>query len=225
VHGGGWQGGRRTNYRSWGPYLAARGYAVFAISYRFSAPGRPSYPQAVDDVRAAVEFVKTDAAVNADPARVALMGDSAGGHLAALVALGDDRPVKVLIGNYGVYDLAAQWQHDLADGPTPSAAEQFLGVPLIDDRRRYFEASPLSYVTRDRNALSVFLAYGLADYVVDPATQSEAFLHALLQAGFYVRTLVAPDEGHFWASEPIDEPTSTTARMAPRLVRFLADRL
>ena len=225
MHGGAWQGGRRSNYRHWGPYFAARGYTVFAPSYRVSAPGRPSYPQTVADIRAAVEFVKTDAAAGADPARIALMGDSAGAHLAALVALSGETPVKVLVGTYGVYDLAAHWDYELRTSPGASAVEQFLGASLVDDRRRYFEASPLSYVSRARNGLAVFLAYGLRDHVVDPATQSEAFLRALGQAGFYVRTLVAPNDGHFWASEPIDEPTSTPARMAPRLARFLAERL
>jgi acetyl esterase/lipase len=62
-----------------------------------------------------------------DPQRVGLMGDSAGGHLAALLALAADRfteghgddanaanaiDVKAVVGFYGIYDMLAQWNHD-----------------------------------------------------------------------------------------------------------------
>jgi acetyl esterase/lipase len=85
VRGGGWQGGTKGGYRFWGPYLNQQGIALYAIDYRLSKPGQPAYPQEVQDVRAAVQFVKSKAAdLKADPERVGLMGDSAGAHLAAL---------------------------------------------------------------------------------------------------------------------------------------------
>src|SRR5260370_39772196 len=58
AHGGGGQGGARTGYRSWGPYLAEHGIALYAIDYRLAQPRQPSYPQAGCDRRAALEFVK-----------------------------------------------------------------------------------------------------------------------------------------------------------------------
>src|SRR5947209_1931120 len=88
VHGGAWQLGERTLYRWWGPYLAQRGIALFAVDYRLSKPGQPSYPKPIQDVRAAIQFLRYKADdLKADPQRVALMGDSAGAHLAALTAL------------------------------------------------------------------------------------------------------------------------------------------
>src|SRR5437763_969351 len=57
MHGGAWQLGERTLYRFWGPYLAQRGIALFAIDYRLSKPGQPSYPKPVQDARAAIQFV------------------------------------------------------------------------------------------------------------------------------------------------------------------------
>ena len=57
VHGGGWRLANRDNYRHLGAWLAARGYAVFAVTHRLSKPGRKAYPEAVQDVRAAVQFV------------------------------------------------------------------------------------------------------------------------------------------------------------------------
>jgi acetyl esterase/lipase len=68
VHGGGWQGGAKAGYRFWGPYLNQRGIALYAIDYRLSKPGQPAYPQEVQDVRAAIQFVKSKAAdLKADP--------------------------------------------------------------------------------------------------------------------------------------------------------------
>ncbi len=93
VHGGGWQQGARESYRYWGPYLAERGIALFAASYRLAKAGEPSYPAAIYDIRAAVQFVKGRAeALSLDASRVGLMGDSAGAHLAAMVALAGDKP-------------------------------------------------------------------------------------------------------------------------------------
>src|SRR5215468_556096 len=61
VHGGGWQGGVRSAFQYWGPYLAARGYALFAISYRLAKKGQKMFPQAVTDVRAGVQFARGSA--------------------------------------------------------------------------------------------------------------------------------------------------------------------
>jgi pimeloyl-ACP methyl ester carboxylesterase len=96
---------------------------------------------------------------------------------------------------------------------------------LSNDRRVYFDASPLSYVTVENTALAVLLAYGTHDDVADHVVQSEAFLRALKQAQFVARTVVIPAAGHFWASEPIDASWSSSSRLAPRLVRFLEERL
>ena len=243
VHGGGWQLGDRDSYRHWGAYLAQRGYALFAAGYRLSKPGEKSYPHAVNDIRAAVQFVKgAGAALKLDPARVALMGDSAGAHLAALVALAGDSPlfagayrddahaalatkVKVLVGVYGVYDLVQQWNHDLVSRPGASITEKFLGAAPIEDRRLYFDASPLSHATTANNAVAVFLAYGIEDDIVDPPAQSGVFLTALKQARFFVRAVAIPGAGHFWMADPVEEAGSFAAHLAPRLLRFLAEKL
>lgn len=243
VHGGGWQQGDRSSYRHWGPYLARRGIALFSIEYRLSGLRRPSFPQAVHDVRAAVQFVRGEAGGLAlDPDRVGLMGDSAGGHLAALVALAGDEPafagayrddphggrstaVKAVVSIYGVYDLTAQWNFDLRARPRDSIVEKFIGKSAIDDRRIFFDASPLSYATARSNAPGFLLAWGTADDIVEPATQALPFRDALKQAGFYVRTVVLTDAPHFWCSDPLDEPGSYPGFLAPRALRFLQLKL
>jgi acetyl esterase/lipase len=239
VHGGGWQIGDRKFYRYWGNYLAKHGYATFAIEYRLMKPGFKTWPGAVCDCMAAVQFVRGRAVeLGLDPRRVALMGDSAGAHLAALVALAGEESlfsseyrndryaavpagVKAVVGVYGVYDMAAQWEHDLVARPRDPITEKFLGCAPTVNRKVFFEASPLSYATVDKNTTRFLLIYGREDDVADPATQSERFLLALKQAGFFARTIVVPGAGHFWSADPIEEPGSFGAYVGPRLLRFL----
>ncbi len=96
------------------------------------------------------------------PDRIGLVGDSAGAHLASLVALAGDQfnsaycddaaasvpaNVKCVIGFYGVYDMHAQWTHDLTSRPNDKIVEKFLGASPMQNRRVYFDASPISYAT------------------------------------------------------------------------------
>ena len=240
VHGGGWQIGNRQFYRYWGLFLARAGYAVFAIDYRLGKPG--AYPAAVYDTKAAVQFIRAKAAeFDLDPDRIGLIGDSAGAHLAALVALAGDQyasayrddadaavpaNVKCMVGFYGVYDMYAQWTRDLAARPNDKIVEKFLGVSPMQNRRIYFDASPISYATMDHNQIHFLLIHGTDDDIVDPETQSEAFLSALAQAGFFVRRIVIPGAGHFWSSDPFEgDPHSYSAQTIPRLMRFLESSL
>src|SRR5580765_4718084 len=200
VHGGGWRLANLDNYRHLGPWLAERGYVTLAVTHRLSKPAEKVYPEAVQDVRAAVQFAKAKAGeLKIDPERIAIMGDSSGGHLASLVALageyalfkdgnrsdpygGISTQVKVAVSVYGVHDLARQWRHDQVSRPRDQIVEKFLGSSLIDDRRIYFDASPLSYVSASNNGTAFLLAWGTEDDVVDHREQGEAFLEALKQA-------------------------------------------
>jgi acetyl esterase/lipase len=241
VHGGGWQAASPAIYQYWGPYLAKNGYAVFAPSYRLSKPGAKTFPQAVYDVKAAIQYVRANAAeLNVDPARIGLMGDSAGAHLAALVALAADEPmfssdyrnaphaatpanVKTMVGFYGVYDMQAQWHHDQLARPRDQITEKFLGQSPMQNRRVYFDASPTSYATvdkREKLGTRFLLVYGTDDDIVDPATQSKVFLNNLKQAGFFARQTVIPGAGHFFTAWPV-EPGSYNAVAAPQILMFL----
>ncbi len=242
VHGGGWQQGSRDIYRFWGPFLAERGYVLLAIDYRVAAPGRKCFPDAVHDVRAAVQFLRSQAAAfKVDPARIALIGDSAGAHLASLVALAGDSPifsgvyrndtyagestkVKAAIGVYGIYDMVRQWNSDQVSRPRNQITEQFLGGAPMDDRRVFFDASPMSYVTMANNKTAFLLAYGTEDDIVDRG-QSDDFLLALKQAKFYARNAVFPGWGHYWMATDPKDPATGSFLLAPRLLRFLNDML
>jgi acetyl esterase/lipase len=241
VHGGGWDQGSRDCYREWGIYLAERGFALFATDRRHFKPDEPAFPGVIEDLQAAVRYVRTHAAeLNVDPQRIALMGESSGGYIAALTGLLGDIPmggkagsavpaascgVKAVIAFYGVYDLAAEWNFEQQARPFDRVTEKLLGAPLVDDRKRYFEASPVAYVTRDRNHLAFFLAWGTADDVVSEELHSRPFAQMLGQANFVLHTAILPYAQHYWATEPLQGEASHASLMAPRLVRFLGQYL
>jgi acetyl esterase/lipase len=243
AHGGGWQAGARSAFQFWGPYLAARGYMLFAISYRLAKKGQKMFPQAVTDVLAAVQFVRGSAGeIKADPERIGLFGASAGAHLAALAALGAGSEifknaypndahaavspkVKALIGVYGVYDLVEMWQRYQLQSPRENNIENFMGCAPMDDARRYFDASPINYATFANNHIGVFLSVGTEDDLVNRRAQTDAFLLRLKQANFFVRPCIVQGAPHYWLNDPIEEPGSYSGFMAPRLMRFLPERL
>jgi acetyl esterase/lipase len=243
IHGGGWQNGGPERYRYWGPWLAARGYAVFSITYRLVKPGVKRWPDCLHDCRAAVQFIRANAArYGIDPDRIAMVGDSAGAHLAALVALAGDRPefanaypddphakvstkVKVVCGVYGVYDMAGQWEHDQIHRPVDQITEKLLGARLPDSRRLFFDASPLAYCTTDNNQTAFLIAWGTDDDIVDHLSQSQAFLRALKQSGAFARPVILQGAPHFWMDDPIEEDRSVAGYLAPRFARFLEMKL
>lgn len=242
VHGGGWVQGARNAFQYWGPYLAARGYAVFSISYRLAKTGQKTFPHAVQDVLAAIQYVRGNAAsLKIAPDRIGLFGHSAGGNISALAALGGRSPifangypqdphakvgteVKVLAGVYGVYDVAHMWQTYNQQSSENNIAK-FLGASLPENRQLYFDASPISYATVANNKVAVHLSTGTEDDLVDRSANTDAFILALKQAGFFVRSHVVQGARHYWGSDPIDEPGSQSGYLAPRLVRFLQEKL
>jgi pimeloyl-ACP methyl ester carboxylesterase len=85
--------------------------------------------------------------------------------------------------------------------------------------------SDVETYSRYRNQTAFLVVWGTDDDLVDPHSQSEAFVTALKQAGFFVRTVIVPGAPHFWMWDPLDEPTSFTGFVAPRLLRFLQQQL
>ena len=96
--------------------------------------------------------------------------------------------VKVFAGVYGVYDVAEMWQKYNAQSPKQNNIEWFLGASLPDNRQLYFDASPISYAITANNKIAVHLSVGTEDDLVDRKAHTDAFVLALKQAGFFVRT-------------------------------------
>jgi acetyl esterase/lipase len=241
VHGGGWVQGVRTAFQYWGPYLAVRGYVLFAISYRLAKKGQKTFPQAVQDVLAGIQFVRGSAAeLKVDPERIGVFGISAGAHLGSLATLSGtafaggypqdkfasvSAKAKAFVGIYGIYDVKEMYHKYNAQTPIENNIQHFLGTTPMENPRLYFEASSISYATVANNQTGVYLAVGTEDDLVNRAPQTDAFQLALKQAGFFVRTCILPGAPHYWGNDPIEEPNSYSGFLAPRLVRFLQERL
>lgn len=118
VHGGGWSIGSKDAYDNMGKRLAHAGWVAASIEYRLGDDG--VYPRAVQDTVCALSYLRNHAReLRVDPARVAVLGYSAGGHLAALVGVAADRPPHV---------------PDCAEGPTAPPAAVISGAPILDLR-------------------------------------------------------------------------------------------
>lgn len=151
VHGGGWNSGDRTQLASFNHWLASLGYAVAAISYRL-APAHP-WPAPRDDTLAAIAFLKANATtLRLDPARLVLLGRSAGGQIAEVVAYtAHDPAIRGLVALYSPSDLnfgyAHAWEDDALKSPT--LMRQYLGGPPATAQANYDSASALNHVTAD----------------------------------------------------------------------------
>jgi acetyl esterase len=169
VHGGGWEAGdKRTYIGPWFGTLTNAGIAWFTINYRL-AP-RWKHPAAVEDIESAVRWVQANAkSLGIDPRRVALMGESAGGHLAALAGLRRRVRVAAVISFYGIYDLPLWFRQR---GEVPRNIAKYLPDEKPETLR---EASPVNYVSRD--SPPIMLVHGTGDIGV-PWKQSERLCQA-----------------------------------------------
>src|SRR5437773_4156894 len=143
VHGGGWVAGDKQQYITYiFQPLSDAGFAWFSINYRL-AP-KYKFPADADDVEAAIRFIKVNAAkYNIDPRRIALIGESAGGHLVSYVGA-RNRPesrVAAVVSMYGIHDFISacvEWK------PVPTEILQLFGISEInaDSAPILLKASP-----------------------------------------------------------------------------------
>jgi len=194
IHGGGWRGGGKAEYGRSVARLARYGLVVVAVEYRLSAPGVPSWPGNLADVREAVRWVRRNASgYGIDPDRVAVIGASAGGHLALMLGTtpaGDPAGVRAVIDFYGPTDLRALYA---LRTPADQAIGMFLGGPPEAVPSRYDAASPLRHVAP--GAPPVLIVHGLDDLLVPPG-QSLLLAEALRRAAVPHRLLAVPGARH-----------------------------
>lgn len=166
VHGGGWDGGERQEIAHFNHWLAGRGYAVAAISYRL-APKFP-WPAQRDDVQAALAFLKGRAAeLQIDPMRFVLLGRSAGGQIAEAVAYSAPDPaVRGVIALYAPADMHFAYAYSREDDvlKSPHLLRQFLGGAPDAARANYDSAS--GYLHVSRSTPPTLLIHGRLDTLV-----------------------------------------------------------
>jgi acetyl esterase/lipase len=89
IHGGGWRSGNKNQMRVLAQEITTKGYSCFAIEYRLSLEAK--YPQAIYDVKNAIKFIKDNAKrFHVDPDKIAVLGCSSGGQMAALIGTTND---------------------------------------------------------------------------------------------------------------------------------------
>lgn len=186
IHGGGWEeGDRKTPMLLW---MVAQGYALASIDYRLS--GQACFPSQIIDCKDALVYLRTHAEeYNIDPKRIAVAGDSAGGHLAALMGTsaghadwepeGADCSVQAVVDFYGPTALGRNWPNSVKPG---SCESKLLGVPVATPQgmARAACASPLTYI--DGTEPPFLIIHGDADDVV-PFEQSVYLRNALEAVG------------------------------------------
>ncbi|MBD2120689.1 alpha/beta hydrolase [Trichocoleus sp. FACHB-262] len=199
IYGGAWRGGSPLANAVFSRYMAARGYTVFAIDYRH-AP-QHQFPAQLEDVRTALAFVREHATeYEADGDRIALLGRSAGGHLAMLAAYQPDAlPIRAVVSYYGPFNLTAGY----TDPPEPDPIDvravlrAFLGGTPTEKPALYRQASPATYVTRPLPP--TLLVHGRRDHLVE-VKFAQRMYQRLRSVGSPVALLELP-----WAEHSFDE--------------------
>jgi acetyl esterase/lipase len=189
IHGGGWTLGDKGDQGL--PLmltLAARGWICVAINYRLCP--RDRFPASLVDCKRAVAWLRTHVAeYGGDPHCIVVTGGSAGGHLAALVALTPDAPelqpgfeaadtrVAGCVPLYGVYDfLDREGLRGDGGGMTRWLAQRVMPCPPGDDARVWDWASPVAQVNAD--APPFFVLHGAYDSIAC-VEEARAFVRRL----------------------------------------------
>lgn len=187
IHGGAWRSGDRGDYL---PYLvdyANKGYITATVSYRLKdvAP----FPAAVQDVSCAIKWIARNAPqYGIDTSRVALVGGSAGAHLAMMVGYGSndfpfadecsvDQPsikIDAIVDLYGPVDLTTPYAR------SSYQVQDFLNESYEDNPGIYKAASPKTYISPGVPPTLIF--QGTLDALV-PVSQSDSLDIWLSRAG------------------------------------------
>lgn len=244
VHGGGYAGGSRRDFTPWLEKagliqkVLAAGFAFVSLDYRLGFEA--SFPAAIHDGNSALRWLAHHAnKLGLDANRFALWGESAGGHLASLVALTQGDPffegdngvargvnykIAALCDWYGAADLNTIVRP--MDGTDESLPELFrfppeyfnLGAQRWQDRELRRQASPVEYVSGSMPP--TLRVQGSADQMV-PYSQSVEFYDAALQAGGSCELVTVEGGDHAWFGLPqaqVDEVVDAS-------VAFLAKHL
>jgi acetyl esterase/lipase len=213
IHGGAWKGGSKAGCPALG--MLKQGYAAASVEYRFSQ--KALFPAQIQDCQAAIRWLRANSRkYNIDPARIGVMGGSAGGHLVALLGTSGGKKAFPPVGGneaqsdrvqavcdfYGPTDFTSVVQQAADDKNvrnifafnTPSDPYSgLIGAKLGEDRQKTDAVSPVHYVSADNPPFLIL--HGTHDALV-PFAQSEELAAALEGKGVKVLFQKIPGGGH-----------------------------
>lgn len=212
IHGGGWVGGDKAAQREsvTGTTLAKAGYVAVSINYWLGAKDR--WPTNLQDCKNAVRWLRVNAGrLGIDPGRIGVIGGSAGGHLALMVAYTagnvelDPKPlypnvpdhVSACVNMYGISNLSTRQGTDKSGKPdgTVRSTTQLFTESAAAAPEKWKLASPVSHIKTD--SPPTLTLHGTADTTVDRA-QSEELDRALKAAGADSTLIMVPGANHAW---------------------------
>lgn len=157
IHGGGWRSGDRSHNYTLAGQLAARGYVAITADYRLSTEAL--YPAAVHDLKAALRWIRRNAESYAiDPRKIAVLGFSAGGQLAALIGTtngnaafdasgaSDSSSVQAIIDLDGILAFIHPESGEGDDSKSTSAATYWFGYSKTEKPELWKQGSALTHV-------------------------------------------------------------------------------
>jgi len=189
IHGGGWKGGNKADYRVYTQVFATKGYVVASVGYRLT--GEAKFPACVNDVKCAVRFLRSHAdELGIDADRIGVVGGSAGAHLAMMIGYSSDVPelegdgghagvsshVKAIVDIYGPVNLNDDFTRNNPDAN--KLVESFLGKPVAESGHLLDKASPGFYL--DAKDPPTLILHGTIDDIV-PVDQSDQLARRLTE--------------------------------------------
>jgi acetyl esterase/lipase len=195
IHGGGWTGGTCDSFFPLARYTATRGAASFVVEYRLAKTnGTVTVADCVADCKSAVRYLRGHAAeLGIDPHRIAVLGESAGGHLAACVGTldgfndpADDLKVSARPDALVLYDPLTKFEES-------NFQKLFANAPVDDKTKLMRDLSPALQVRPGQPP--AICIHGLADASVSP-DNSRQFAAAMKLAGNRCDLVLLPETPH-----------------------------
>jgi len=219
IHGGGWVGGDKAAVALKPAWLNGRGWILVSINYRL-VPEVPILEQLQDSADAVAWVHDRIAGYGGDPDRIHLMGHSAGGHHAALLAT---NPEFLEAAGKGIGIVRSATVIDTAAFDLPSTMES--DAPPVyrrafgDDPAVWERLSPLHHVASERETPPVFLLVAQASQA--RAARIEAFREALLAAGVRCEIHRAPEHNHGSVNRTLGAPGQESTAAVERFLDSL----
>ena len=238
IHGGGFVGGDKDNVlreRGVISELIGRNVTVISLNYRLVSDGKTSLLDCVRDCQEALRFIGMNACnLRVDTNRIAVWGQSAGGHLALMCALAPQLltgqasyPVPVCaVDYYGPADFTdpKAWAGRTKDDPRSAEAQQAIfRCTLKENPGLFSNLSPICHLTPSGPPLLV--VHGMDDTTV-PFIQSRRFVARAQSVGSPVTLLAVTNAAHGFSPRPGKQPvTPPHAEIEQRTTDFLIHNL